>query len=414
MRSASSLRRRKTGPPWSCRAKRLQDLHRRLERLYEISKLLTDFDRIERTVPRTLGILGTVLPLRTAVLVLDDGQASLTLAWHAEGVAPTAEDAACERARAGYRYLVSRASSEPWRASDVERLILLPLVVDHGRVFGALSLECTAALREPDLAFVNAVGNQIAIAIGRQHAIDEKQAVAEAAIRARQELLATVSHDLKNPLNVIIMNVELLAKCDLPEPRRTRALESTLRCGRLMTRLLDDLVDAASLEAGTLAIRRAPSSAAPLVAEAVESQQASAQRKDVRLECKLPEEAVDILCDEVRVRQVLVNLIANAIKFTPKGGRVAVRAAPRGDDIEFTVSDDGPGILESELPHVFERYWQAPETARMGSGLGLAIASGLVKAHGGHIWVQSEVGVGSTFSFTIPIARSPGVHASPA
>jgi signal transduction histidine kinase len=138
-----------------------------------------------------------------------------------------------------------------------------------------------------------------------------------------------------------------------------------------------------------------------------------ARQKKVRLERELPSEPFEIHCDRGRVLQVFGNLIGNAIKFTPEGGAIKLRAEQRGEEALFSVADTGPGIAPDELPHVFDRYWQAKETACLGTGLGLSIAGGLVEAHGGRIWVESTPGQGATFFFTIPMAdadeaRPPG------
>jgi signal transduction histidine kinase len=105
------------------------------------------------------------------------------------------------------------------------------------------------------------------------------------------------------------------------------------------------------------------------------------------------------------VRQIFMNLLGNAIKFTPRGGTVAVRSEPLGDLLRFSVTDTGPGIPEAEVGHLFDRFWQAPGTAGLGTGLGLFIVKGIVEAHGGEIWAESEVGKGSSFLFTLPAAR---------
>jgi hypothetical protein len=145
---------------------------------------------------------------------------------------------------------------------------------------------------------------------------------------------------------------------------------------------------------------------APLLSEAVELQVAGAQRKQLRLEKVLPDEGIEVDCDRGRILQVIGNLIGNAIKFTGEGGSVTVAAEPHGEETRFSVADSGPGIEPAELSHVFDRFWQAKKTARLGTGLGLAIAKALVEAHGGRIWVESTLGQGATFFFTIPTAQA--------
>jgi signal transduction histidine kinase len=120
------------------------------------------------------------------------------------------------------------------------------------------------------------------------------------------------------------------------------------------------------------------------------------------------EPAPDVLCDRDRILQVFANLIGNAIKFTPRGGEIFVGAQPEAAvsaiEARFWIKDTGPGIPVENIPHVFDRYWQARSTAKLGTGLGLSIAKGIVEAHGGRIWVESEIGKGACFAFTLPVA----------
>ena len=138
-------------------------------------------------------------------------------------------------------------------------------------------------------------------------------------------------------------------------------------------------------------------------------------RKHQLLECAPMPHPLAVLADRRRVSQVLSNLIGNATKFTPEGGRITLGVTPAGDFARFVVSDTGPGIGSNDLVHIFDRFWQARATPRRGSGLGLAIARGIIEAHGGRIWVESELGRGSTFSFSVPAVpvEPPATNASP-
>ena len=129
-----------------------------------------------------------------------------------------------------------------------------------------------------------------------------------------------------------------------------------------------------------------------------------ADAKPLTLEIEFPDALPRILADAGRVVQVVSNVVGNAVKFTPAGGQIRVRAAAAGDDVRIEVADTGPGLPADQLPHVFDRFWQARRTGRVGIGLGLAIAKGIVEAHGGHIGVESEEGKGSRFFFTFPRA----------
>jgi signal transduction histidine kinase len=168
-----------------------------------------------------------------------------------------------------------------------------------------------------------------------------------------------------------------------------------------MNRLIRDLLDFASIQAGRLSVSVRPQDVAAMVAEVLEVTEPLAAAKSQRLVSEVPA-GLEIRCDHDRVIQLFSNLIGNAIKFTPDGGTITVQAASDGEVMRFAVVDTGPGISADELPHVFDRYYQAQRKNRDGIGLGLSIARGIVEAHGGRIWVESEEGKGSTFLFTLP------------
>ncbi len=243
----------------------------------------------------------------------------------------------------------------------------------------------------------------------RKLAQDELQAAVEQARRAtsvRENLLAVVSHDLRNPLSVILMATASMARPFGGDDRRKshKQIGSIKRAAERMNYLIQDLLDAASIEAGELSVERRRLAVAPLIGEAIDAMQLLAARKSLRLENELPADLAPVCADTGRVQQVFANLLANAIKFTPDGGTITVRAETVGEFVQFSVTDTGTGIPGEDLPHLFDRFWQAPRTARQGTGLGLSIVRGIVVAQGGQIWVESRVGAGSTFFFTLPLA----------
>lgn len=225
------------------------------------------------------------------------------------------------------------------------------------------------------------------------------------AIRARDEVLSIVSHDLRDPVSTISMSTALLLEMELPEERRIEQFRIIQRSAERMNRLIQDLLDVGRIEAGRFSIDPHRQEAAPLVREACELFRQHVEKKALRLECEVADDLPQLDADRDRILQVLSNLIGNAIKFTNEGGRIAVRASPGGEEVEFSVSDTGSGIAAEDLPHLFDARWQAGRTAHMGAGLGLAIAKGIAEAHGGKIWAESTVGEGSTFSFIIPTAQ---------
>lgn len=223
------------------------------------------------------------------------------------------------------------------------------------------------------------------------------------AVESRDQVLGIVAHDLRNPLMTIMIEASLLMRSDDEERRDPTSRLAIRRSVERMTRLIDDLLDVASIEAGKLSIDGSPVSIAGALHEAIESQAPFAMSAGVRLELHTPPQLGDVWGDARRLHQVLDNLIRNATKFTPRGGRITVSATPREHDVLFSVADTGPGIPAEQLPRVFDRFWQATASARqLGAGLGLSITRGIVEAHGGQIRVESTPGHGSVFSFTIP------------
>jgi signal transduction histidine kinase len=219
-------------------------------------------------------------------------------------------------------------------------------------------------------------------------------------------MLGVVAHDLRNPLNTMLMAAQLLADSTEPESVARRQAAVVQRAGERMNRLVQDLLDVKRMESGRLTIELRRVLAPTLVTEAVEMLRSIAASS--RIELVLEDSCEDlppVSADPHRVQQVLSNLIGNAIKFTPRGGRIAVRCSRAEGEVRFEVRDTGPGIPAEHLPHVFGQFWQAKRADRRGIGLGLAIAKGIVEAHGGKIWVESTCGVGSTFFFTLPVAQ---------
>jgi signal transduction histidine kinase len=168
-------------------------------------------------------------------------------------------------------------------------------------------------------------------------------------------------------------------------------------------RLIHDLLDVARMQSGKLTLDAQATDPRALVHESVELQKPMANQRRIRLEPVTTEDLPPVEADRHRLQQVLGNLLANAIKFSPEGSTVSVIADLQKDSVRFSVKDEGPGIAPQEMPHLFDPFWQARKGAG-GAGLGLAICKGIVKAHGGQIWVDSKPGEGSTFHFTLPLA----------
>jgi PAS domain S-box-containing protein len=228
------------------------------------------------------------------------------------------------------------------------------------------------------------------------------RADAELASKLRDEVLAVVAHDLRNPVHTILMSAG--AALELPLSPEDHALQLTLiqRAARRMDALIRDLLDVTRIETGRLAIAPAPTNVGAMIADVLETAAPLAADRGVRLEADVPAELPDVQADRDRIVQALGNLVGNALKFTSSAGRIVVRSRPAGAFVEAAVEDTGCGIAAEHQPHVFDRYWQADRGAHRGVGLGLAIVRGIVEAHGGHVVVESRLGEGTTFRFTLP------------
>lgn len=233
------------------------------------------------------------------------------------------------------------------------------------------------------------------------HALEK----AEAAIRTRDEVLAIVSHDLRNPASTISMAASVL-EMPISEERKAEQIRVIQRAAATMTHLIGDLLDVSAIESDRFRIEPEPISIDPVLKEACAMLSAQAQQKEQRLKCATSPGVPEVLGDRQRLLQVLSNLLGNAIKFTPEGGTITVRAEVRGSEVVVSVQDVGSGIPQRDLPHIFNRFWHASRRNRGGAGLGLAIAKGIVEAHGGTIWAESVPDRGSTFSFSLPAALS--------
>ncbi|MEO8430848.1 MAG: HAMP domain-containing sensor histidine kinase [Acidobacteriota bacterium] len=233
-----------------------------------------------------------------------------------------------------------------------------------------------------------------------------ERARSDEALSHRDDFLGIVSHDLRNLLHGIVMSAELLGQEGAGGGARSDVREGTDRIQRYagrMERLIGDLVDVVSLDAGKLAITAAREDCAAAIDEAVDTFRAAASEGRITLEAKIGERPLPADFDRNRMLQVLANLVANAIKFTPPGGRITVGVERHDGEASFSVCDTGSGIPAEMLERVFERFWQVGKGDRRGLGLGLYISRSIVEAHGGRIWAESREGAGSRFRFTIPI-----------
>ncbi len=288
-----------------------------------------------------------------------------------------------------------------WRELGAGSLLILPLAAG-GETLGAITL-----IRVGEGGFD-----------GDQRGLAEKYAAlaattldnvrlyraAQQANRARDEVLGIVSHDLRNPISAIAMCARVLQDSPPSDAAARGDLLETIRASTdQVNRLIQDLVDIASIERGTLALEVRDEEPARIALQALHMFELEAKGHGVALQATLPTNLPLVAADAGRVVQVLGNLVRNAIKFTPEGGRVTLSVAPDDGGVRFIVSDTGRGIAAENQARIFDRYWELADGARTrGSGLGLSIAKGIIEAHRGEISVRSAPGQGSTFSFTIP------------
>ena len=304
-------------------------------------------------------------------------------------------------------YLREHAGSDGamrlFREMNVRSAMLAPLVARENTM-GVIAFYSTHPDRRynsQDLALAEELAARAALALDNARLYHE----ARQAIQARDDVLAVVSHDLGNPLSAIRIGTSLLLRSVPPEERGKGGwahLEGIRHSAEQMERLVNDLLEVKRIEAGHLALERARHTAEALIDETLELLQPIAQDRDVALVSAVQPAGTAIRCDRERMLQVFSNLVGNAIKFTPGGGRVRIDARGTAAEVVFSVVDTGKGIDREHLPHVFDRFWQAHRNNREGIGLGLAIVKGIVQAHGGRIWVESEPGVGTAFHFALP------------
>jgi len=279
--------------------------------------------------------------------------------------------------------------------------MIVPLFVGARRL-GALTLlsGSTRSYSAADLALAEKLASRGAVAL--EHARLYSQA--RDAIGLRDQMLAIVSHDLRSPLSIVMMAASALEEV-LPQGPATSTVHKIQRAALRMERMIRDLLDYASIDAGQLSISARAQDIHSMIAETLAGFEAVARLRNIELAMVVPDDLPPALCDRDRILQVTGNLVGNALKIVPAGGTVVVRAELREKEILVRVVDTGPGISEHDQHWLFERYWRGAQHQYEGTGLGLAIARGIVHAHDGKIWVESELGHGAAFLFTLPIAN---------
>jgi signal transduction histidine kinase len=289
------------------------------------------------------------------------------------------------------------------RAAGFQSVLAFPLLKD-GRLVAAIVLISCSPSRiygPADVHLAEELARRAALSIENARLFRE----AHRAIRNREDVLAIVSHDLRSPLNALALLAQVMRQSERMDAQQLVAGADKIRRGvDKMLLLISDLLDFSKIESGTFSVEPHAETLQNIILPVIDGMKPLAEARNQMIECQIEPNLPEVSADRHRVGQVLSNLLSNAIKFTRQGGRIAVSAQQREKAIMVSVSDEGPGIPRENLSKVFDRYWQAQESKRSGVGLGLSIAKGIVEAHGGKIWVNSEVGKGSSFSFTLPLA----------
>jgi PAS domain S-box-containing protein len=307
------------------------------------------------------------------------------------------------------------SSEEPtlipeWQRLGARALLIMPLVAG-GETLGALTL-----ISVDGRSFGSeqqALAEKYAAVAAGALANAKLYGIAQRANRARDDVLGVVSHDLRNPISAIAMCARALEETPAGDEAARKQLLLTIReSTEWINRLIQDLLDVAIIESGKLTLQLREQEPAPLALQARHMFEVEAAGHEIQLDAKIATNLPLVNADGARIVQALGNLLRNAIKFTPNGGRISIdvngRGGAGGGRVEFSVQDSGPGIPLENQARLFDRYWQSSSGARArGTGLGLSIAKGIVDAHGGEIWVRSNPGQGSTFSFAIPAAPTP-------
>jgi signal transduction histidine kinase len=296
------------------------------------------------------------------------------------------------------------------------RAYMVVALATRGRTLGTMTLVASESGRRygsAEIALARELARRAAVAIenARLHEAETKaRADAEAANRAKDEFLSVVSHELRTPLNSTLGWVNVL-KGDTAGKRTKRALESIQRSVRTQNRLIDDLLDVSRIASGRLRVDLRPVELRALIEAAADQVRPQAEAKGVQLSVAIDAGREGVAGDPDRLAQIASNLLHNAVKFTPSGGRIDVELEQRDGRVVLTVRDDGIGIREEFLPHVFEPFRQAEKVASRrqgGLGLGLAITRHLVALHGGSIRAESAgEGLGSTFTVSLPSRVDP-------
>jgi signal transduction histidine kinase len=299
------------------------------------------------------------------------------------------------------------------RIAGFRSCVTVPMVRE-GEAIGAILVARPepGTFSDAEVALLQTFADQAVIAIENVRLFRELEAANRelaAASQHKSEFLANMSHELRTPLNAIIGFSEVLSERMFGElnDKQEEYLKDIHASGQHLLSLINDILDLSKIEAGRMELELTDFDLPMAIDNALTLVRERAARRGIVLRTTVDQRVGQIQADERKVRQVLLNLLSNAIKFTPEGGRIEVRAQPVNESIEVSVTDTGVGIAPEDQEAVFEEFRQVGATDKKveGTGLGLALSRKFIALHGGKIWVRSQVGAGSTFTFTIPVRR---------
>lgn len=286
-----------------------------------------------------------------------------------------------------------------WEGVHPYGWVILPLRA-HDQTMGAITFALCDPMRrwrDADVATCMQLAERVGVALQYMQSW-----------QAREAALAVVSHDLRNPLNVINLVISLLQQYgDLPREKQQQQLAKLVRATQRMERLLADLLDAVRMQSGRFTVCPAPMDVHTLISDVFDAMRPAAEKRGLHFQRHVDDSLGHVLGDHGRIVQVLSSLLDNAFKFTPAGGAVIVRAEQHhAGSVRFSVEDTGLGIRKRDLDRVFDRFWQHGQRRRQGAGLGLTLAKGIIAAHGSHIGAESTLNKGSTFYFELPVCSA--------
>jgi signal transduction histidine kinase len=377
-------------------------------------------EQLQGTASIVFGRLASIVPADAFALAIVSGDQRLLIAFAPPGLSRRLADEIRHRMREAAEIALGRKlprtiplglepiTGGPANVETIRSHAILPLTSPdlETQVLGGMFSAKADAFEDDHVALFSAAGVSLAsLYLARiVHAKEEELQ------RRQSEFVATVSHELRTPLHSLWGFVKLLLeeKVEDEETRREFLGIIDRECAHLAA-LVSDFLDVSKIEAGRMEMRKEPLSLDGLVTKTAAAFKTMADEKAITIDTDLPADLPPVEGDGERLGQVLANLVSNAIKFSEAGGRIVVRARVEGPELVVSVQDQGIGIATEALPHLFERFYQADESGTRwqgGTGLGLNISRQIVEAHGGRMWVDSNVGEGSTFSFAIPIAAS--------